>query len=119
MRRTCHTRQRGTHVTIEASNAHIIDQRGMSIAERFDLALVLRGLWWDCHRHFADEIVDLTELGLTSASLAALAADLETAGYVGHARRVESMEHPLRVGVRRAVGRRCAPHRRATERARG
>lgn len=72
----------------------IIDQRGMSAGQRFEVACVVREGWWDCYGLFMNQIVDLSEAGLTPASLEALALDLDEAGYPAHAAATRSAIHP-------------------------
>ncbi len=81
----------------------IIDQRAMSTEQRQMLAQVLRELWWDCHRDFVRPIVDLETLRLSSTSLHALAADLDEAGYLTHARIVRRAAAPQAQAFDRAV----------------
>ncbi|GAB49660.1 hypothetical protein [Mobilicoccus pelagius] len=69
----------------------IIDQRAMTTEERETLSTTLRELWWDCHRDFARPVVDLGALRLSETTMLALAADLDEAGYVTHARLVRCM----------------------------
>lgn len=73
----------------------IIDQRAMSAEERQELAVTLRELWWDCHRDFVRPIVDLETLRLSATTMHALAADLDEAGYVTHARIIRRAAAPL------------------------